>query len=418
MSTVLRTFRLVCSPKDVDTVEELLRAQGFEFRPEPFYSMARILEKEPFPLGESVAARFGRIYIQDRSSMLPPLMLAPEEGDVVLDMCAAPGSKTGLLARLVGRNGFVLASEPSSDRLALLRQNLRKVQAVNTATVHYESQKLPLPPSSWKAIQLDPPCSGWGTLNKNPKAMEVWKGEKTVPLVNLQRKLLTKAYELLAPGGRLIYSTCTTNVQENEEQTRFATEELGYELFDLPRPEGFTIADPLLPGMDGVLRVDGSGGGQGFYLCGLRKPGEEELQIPDSCNPPGKKVNLKKTEIPDSVDFSALPEGEIYEFKGKAMFLNKHALEILPKELRWQGFHIGKLNRDKFRPDPFARCLLPEKPDSSALVIENPQDITNLLAGQSLTAPPKGKGPVGLYYKDMLLGFNGKKGSRFIWTDK
>ncbi|WP_419778379.1 RsmB/NOP family class I SAM-dependent RNA methyltransferase [Maridesulfovibrio sp.] len=418
MTTDLRTFRLVCGPKDVETVEELLRAQGFEFRPEPFYSMARILEKEPFPLGESVAARFGRIYIQDRSSMLPPLMLAPDEGDVVLDMCSAPGSKTGLLARLVGRNGFVLASEPSSDRLALLRQNMRKVQAVNTATMHYESQKLPLPPSSWKTIQLDPPCSGWGTLNKNPKAMEVWKGEKTIPLVNLQRKLLAKAYDLLAPGGRLVYSTCTTNVQENEEQTRFAVEELGFEHFALPHPEGFTIAEPLLPNMDGVLRVDGSGGGQGFYLCGLRKPGDEESQLPDSCKPAGKKVNIKKTEFPDSVDLSALPEGEIYEFKGKAMFLNKHALEILPQELRWQGFHIGKLNRGKFKPDPFARCLLPEKPGSSALVIENPQEITNLLSGQSLSAPAKGKGPVGLYYKDMLLGFTGKKGTRYVWTDK
>ncbi|CCO23502.1 RsmB/NOP family class I SAM-dependent RNA methyltransferase [Maridesulfovibrio hydrothermalis] len=418
MKNNLRTFRLVCSGKDIDAVEELLRAQGFEFRPEPFYSMARILEKEPFPLGESIAAKFGRIYIQDRSSMLPPLLLSPEKGAIVLDMCAAPGSKTGLLSRLVGRDGFVLASEPSGDRLALLRQNLRKTQAVNSATVHYESQKLPLPPHSWKIIQLDPPCSGWGTLNKNPRAMDVWKGEKTIPLVKLQRKLLSKAYELLAPGGRLVYSTCTTNVQENEEQTRFAVEELGFELFTLDRPEGFTIADPLLPDMDGVLRVDGSGGGQGFYLCGLRKPGNEEPEYPEPRTPRGKKINLKKTEFPDAVDLSALPDGELYEFKGRAMFLNRHALNILPEGLRWQGFHLGKINRDKFRPDPFARCMLPPKPDKSALVIEKAQDLSNLLSGQSLTAPAKGKGPVGLYYKDMLLGLTGKKGSRFIWTEK
>ncbi|WP_027723392.1 RsmB/NOP family class I SAM-dependent RNA methyltransferase [Maridesulfovibrio zosterae] len=418
MANDLRTFRLVCADKDISSVEELLREQGFEFRPEPFYSMARILEKEPFPLGESIAARYGRIYIQDRSSMLPPLMLNPQAGEIVLDMCAAPGSKTGLLARLTGRDGFVLASEPSSDRLALLRQNLRKVQAVNTATVHYESQKLPLPLSSWKTIQLDPPCSGWGTLNKNPKAMDVWKGGKTIPLVNLQRLLLEKAYGLLAPGGKLVYSTCTTNIQENEEQTRYATEELGFELLHLPRPEGFTIADPLLPDMDGVLRVDGSGGGQGFYLCGLRKPGNQETELPETGTPNGRKITLQKIEFPEAVDFSLLPDGDIYEFKGKAMFLNRHALEKLPKGLRWQGFSIGKINRDKFRPDPFARCLLPSKPASSALVIEKAQDLSNLLSGQSLSAPAKGKGPVGLYYKDMLLGFCGKKGNRFIWTDK
>lgn len=413
-----RTFRLVCSENNTPAVEELLRAQGFEFSPEPFYSMARVLEKEPFPLGESIAARFGRIYIQDRSSMLPPLMLSPQRGNVVLDMCAAPGSKTGLLSRMVGKEGFVLASEPSSDRLSLLRQTLRKNQSVNTATVHYESQKLPLPPESWEIIQLDPPCSGWGTLNKNPKAMDLWKDEKTLPLVKLQRQLLRKAYKLLAPGGRLVYSTCTTNIQENEEQTRFAKDELGFEIYDLPRPEGFKIADPLLPDMGGVLRVDGSGGGQGFYMCGLRKPGEAETYVPGTCNPPGKKLNIKKTEIPAAVDLGALPDGDIYEFRDKAMFMNRHALEILPAELRWQGFSIGKLNRNRFRPDPYGRCMLPENPDSSALVIEKAEDLANLLSGQSLPGPAKGKGPVGLYYKDMLLGFTGKKGSRYIWTEK
>ncbi|WP_320171099.1 RsmB/NOP family class I SAM-dependent RNA methyltransferase [Maridesulfovibrio sp.] len=418
MKNNLRTFRLVCSDRDIPVVEELLRAQGFEFRPEQFYSQARILEKEPFPLGESVAARFGRIYIQDRSSMLPPLMLAPEEGDTVLDMCAAPGSKTGLLSRLAGRNGFVLACEASGDRLALLRQNMRKTQSVNTATAHYESQKLPLSPESWNIIQLDPPCSGWGTLNKNPKAMDLWKDEKTIPLVTLQRKLLTKAYELLAPGGRLVYSTCTTNVQENEEQTRFAIEELGYENFDLPRPAGFTIADPLLPGMEGVLRVDGSGGGQGFYLCGLKKPGKAETSISGDCNPPGRKIDLNKIEFPEAVDLDSLPEGELYEFRDKAVFMNRTALEILPGGLRWQGFPVGRINKNRFRPDPYARCLLPGKPSGTALVVEKAEELSNLLSGQSLNGPAAGKGPAGLYYKEMLLGFIGKKGSRYFWTDK
>ncbi|WP_031483102.1 RsmB/NOP family class I SAM-dependent RNA methyltransferase [Maridesulfovibrio frigidus] len=418
MTNNLRTFRLICSEKDVSAVEELLLSQGFEFKAEPFYSMARILTKEPFPLGDSLASRFGRIYIQDRSSMLPPIMLNPESGAKVLDMCASPGSKTGLLARLVGRDGFVLASEPSKDRLALLRQNLRRVQAINSATVSYESQKLPLPANGWEYILLDPPCSGWGTINKNPKAMDLWSGEKTVPLIALQRELLAKAYNLLTPGGKVVYSTCTTNVQENEEQTRFATEELGFELIKLPHPEGFTIADPLLPNMDGVLRVDGSGGGQGFYVCGLRKPGNAEPEYPETAPLPGQKLNLKKLDYPEAVDFSALPDGELYDFKGKAMFLNRHALTMLPPDIRWQGYPLGKISGKKFRPNPYAHVLLPKIPDASALVLEYAEDLAKLFSGQSLTAPAKGKGPVGLYFKQLLLGFTGKKGSRFIWTEK
>ncbi|MBI9110726.1 RsmB/NOP family class I SAM-dependent RNA methyltransferase [Maridesulfovibrio ferrireducens] len=418
MTNNLRTFRLVCSEKDIPAVEELLRSQGFEFSPEPFYSMARRLEKEPFPLGDSLASRFGRIYIQDRSSMLPPLMLNPPKGAKVLDMCASPGSKTGILARLVGRDGFVLASEPSKDRLALLRQNLRRVQAINSATVSYESQKIPLPSNGWEYILLDPPCSGWGTINKNPKAMDLWSGEKTLPLIALQRQLLAKAFDLLTPGGNVVYSTCTTNVQENEEQTRFAVEELGFELVKLPHPAGFTIAEPLLPNMDGVLRVDGSGGGQGFYVCGLRKPGNAEPEYPETAPLPGQKLNLKKQDYPEAIDFSALPDGELYDFKGKAMFLNRHALNMLPPNLRWQGYPLGKISGKKFRPNPFARTLLPETPAESALVLENAEDLAKLFSGQSLTAPAKGKGPVGLYFKQLLLGFTGKKGSRFIWTEK
>lgn len=93
MTTLLRTFRLVCDKEDVPVVESLLKEQGFDFEPEPFFGLARKLTKEPFPLGESIAARFGCIYIQDRSSMLPPLLLAPPVGASVLDMCSAPGVK-------------------------------------------------------------------------------------------------------------------------------------------------------------------------------------------------------------------------------------------------------------------------------------------------------------------------------------
>lgn len=418
MKNKLRTFRLVCSEDETASVEDMLHSQGFKFEPEPFYSMARVLTHEPFPLGDSLASRFGRIYIQDRSSMLPPLMLAPEKGAAAIDMCASPGSKTGLLAMLTGKDGFVLASEPSRDRLATLRQNLRRVQAVNSATVNYESQNLPLPSSGWKWILLDPPCSGWGTVDKNPKVMDLWGEGKTAPLVSLQKKLLEKAFDLLAPGGRVLYSTCTTNIEENEEQTRFATQELGFELLDLAHPEGFTIADPLLPGMDGVLRVDGSGGGQGFYLCSLKKPGNSEPETIETDTLPGKQLDLKNISAPDAVDFSALPEGELYDFNGKALFLHRHALENLPKEIRWQGFPVGKVVKNNFRPDPFAKVLLPCKPDKKSLVIENCDDLKKLLTGQSLPADSKGKAQVGLFYKNLRLGFISQKGSRYVWSEK
>jgi 16S rRNA (cytosine1407-C5)-methyltransferase len=202
---------LVCRREHDSLVENLLHAQGFAFEGEDFFPPARRLLEEPFPLGTSLASLFGYIYMQDRSSMRPPLALDPPPGASVLDMCASPGSKTGLLAQLVGEQGFVLANEPNPRRLATLRQNLVRLNLLQTGTCSFPGERLPMPPASWEYIQLDPPCSGWGTEKKHPKVRALWKDDKVRPLARLQRRLLEEAARLLAPCGRLVYSTCTTN---------------------------------------------------------------------------------------------------------------------------------------------------------------------------------------------------------------
>ena len=426
MANPLRSFRLSCPPGDDPLVEALLRAQGFEFEPEPFHPRTRALVHEPFALGGSLAAFFGLIYIQDPSSMLPPLALAPDPGSAVLDMCAAPGSKTGFLAQLVGPDGFVLGCEPSADRLATLRANLRRTGAANTATAKGESQSLPLPDNNWRAIQLDPPCSGWGTVDKNPKVMELWADEKTAPLIALQKTLLARAADLLAPGGRVLYSTCTTNVRENEEQVRWALETLGLELEPLSPPPGFTFDAPALPGMDGVLRVAEASRGQGFFLARFRKPGDP---APISAHPaqplslPGQPLNLKKMSGTRGLDLSGLPPGQAYDFGGKVFFLHRLALETLPPDLRWQGYLLGRLvGRDKdvkFRPQPACRLLMPPAggKDAEALDVDEPEVIERLITGQSLDFA-RGAGPVGLYFRGLRLAWLTRKGGRVLWSDK
>ncbi|MDD4952864.1 MAG: RsmB/NOP family class I SAM-dependent RNA methyltransferase, partial [Desulfovibrionaceae bacterium] len=270
-----RSFR-IARPGREAAVLGLLSAQGFESEAEPFLPLARRLVREPFALGSSLAARFGLIYIQDRSSMLPPLALDPGPGAAVLDMCAAPGGKTGLLACLVGPRGFVLGLEPSMDRLETLRRNLRRTGAANAATARARAERLDYGLGSWEFALLDPPCSGWGTADKNPRVLDLWTGDKIAPLADLQRVLLRRAADLLSPGGRLVYSTCTTNKAENEDQVIWAASELGLDLERLAAPPGFETSEPL--GLDGVLRVGrgpGVGGeagaGQGFFVARLKK---------------------------------------------------------------------------------------------------------------------------------------------------
>ncbi|XPV75914.1 MAG: RsmB/NOP family class I SAM-dependent RNA methyltransferase [Desulfovibrio sp.] len=424
-----RSFRLICNEKDIEALEDLLRSEGFEFETEPFHPLARVLTKEPFGLGASLAAAFGRIYIQDRSSMLPPVMLAPESGDLVLDMCASPGSKTGFLSQLVGNDGFVVGNEPAKDRLAVLRQNLRRLNLPQVHTTGYNGEDLDFPDGYWDLIQLDPPCSGWGTEDKNPNASQLWSGEKTEPLEKLQRELLEKASRLLRDGGRVLYSTCTTNVRENEEQVRWALDTLPFKQAPLPEPAGFTLAPSELDGVEGIVRVPPGDMGQGFFLACFEKVGGEEY-ISDSRNKnkrsfPGKRLKKEKLVCAAPICWDNLPDGELYEFSGQVYFLNGIALDVFPDHMRWQGLGLGKVSGKNFRPDPESRVLVPdfeiaEKtfPDNFLNVTEA-EELKVLLSGQGLSTPTsKGKGAVALYFKGLPLGWLGRKGKRLLWSGK
>jgi tRNA and rRNA cytosine-C5-methylases len=116
---------------------------------------------------------------------------------------------------------------------------------------------------------LTRPAPGWGTAEKHPQVLKLWQGDKLDSLTGLQRRLLRHAASLLRPGGRLVYSTCTTNVDENEAQVRFAEQELGLEREHLDPIPGFVWEE--LPGGEGTLRVDGARSqAQGFYVALFR----------------------------------------------------------------------------------------------------------------------------------------------------
>ena len=413
----MRSFRIVAPARHIPLVEDLLRTEGFAFEPEPFApAICRRLTAEPFALGESLAAFFGYVYIQDRSSMLPPLLLNPPEGAAVLDMCASPGSKTGLLAQLVGQGGFVLGNEPSRDRLETLRQNLRRMNLLQAATCTYNGERLPLAAGSWKCIQLDPPCSGWGTVDKNPQVMALWSPDKVEPLVRLQRELLRKAAELVAPGGRVLYSTCTTNVRENEEQAAWAEQELGLEIRPLEPPAGFAF-EPALGGLAGVLRVDQvASGAQGFFLACLEKPvsspDADEPEVSGDARLPGRELRPASLGLDDVFDWSLLPPGRVYNFGGKVFFLPEQALE-LPSGLRWQGYFLGKLAGKALRPQARLRAMLRE--DGEAMRLDDPAEVRALLSGRSLEGAGHGA-YAGLWCRGLPLGVLARKGRRLLWA--
>ncbi len=419
--TPSRTFRLNCRPHEAGLVESLLRAQGFVFENDPCYQLGRRLKSGPMALGNSLAHAFGYIYIQDRSSMLPPLLLDPPAGSVVLDMCASPGSKTSLLARLVGPEGLVVANEVSPSRLATLRANLRQQNLPNVVTTCYQGQDLPLEEGIWPSILVDAPCSGWGTVDKNPQVMKVWTPDKLAPLVQLQKDILTKAARLLAPGGTLIYSTCTTDPLENEEQVRWAVDTLGLTLEHLEPLPGFSVERDTIPELAHCLLVNGDrSGAQGFFVARLTKPGIPHEAPAGNARPCG----IKGTPVPMSLLTKKYPlqeeilqEGACCLFKDRVFFLHHKALERFTEKLRWQGLPLGSLRNERFRIDPRLHCLMPGHDILTGLNVSDIDILHKIIAGQSLPAPGKST-TGGLYWKGLPLGWLTIKGSRCLWSDR
>jgi 16S rRNA (cytosine1407-C5)-methyltransferase len=414
-----RTFRLNCRPREIARVESLLQAEGFVFEDDPCHPLARRLTSGPTGLGNSLAHRFGYIYIQDRSSMLPPLALDPPEGSCVLDLCASPGSKTSMLARMVGPRGLVLANEVNPSRLTTLRANLRLLNLPNVVTTCYQAQELPLAPASWDFILVDAPCSGWGTREKNPRVMQVWTPDKLAPLLRIQREILDRAAELLAPGGTLVYSTCTTNPQENQDQIRYATSRLGLVPAHLPRPEGFTVlrdGDPLLTD---TLLVDGEESqGQGFFVARLTKPEtRDKARDPERVALKGEPVAMDALTSTHPLRQQALAHGTCRVFRDKVFFLHEKIASHLTGELRWQGFALGSLRKNRFHVDPLLHCLMPDHGILGGMDVAEIDILHKMISGQSLPAPDTGTHG-GLYWQGLPLGWLKYKGKRCLWSDR
>ncbi len=409
-----RWFRMNCAPGDRTKVLDLLKAEGFEPSMVHPPTGAMQVKEEFIPLGNSLANYFGFIYVQDISSMLPAIFLNPSKGSTVLDLCASPGSKTGQLAHLTGQEGLVIANEPNSSRLATLRSNLRRLNLMNVITTGYPGEDFPGQGGLFDYILLDVPCSGWGTLNKNPEAARMWTIERLAPLVSLQKKLLENAAKLLTPGGKLVYSTCTTNEQENEEQILFAVEELGLKVIEQDNnyAENMICSD-FQQNMTGTFRVKGSSiGGQDFFMAALTSADTQEIV--------SARYFRKKT-VPTLVEYcnnmSEISWGRLWDFSGNIFFVPEKAWKYIEKGITAQGTHVGRQKKGNLILNPRMRMFLPEEKSEHSFTAQSHGQVENLIQGQSLSFDTKDK-LVQFYWNDLGLGWLKSRNNRLFWSDR
>lgn len=260
-----------------------LREAGFALHVVPWYPDAFWLppeQREALLASEWVQG--AQVYVQNLSSMVPPLVLAPQPGEQVLDLCAAPGGKTLQLAACLRGEGELVAVEAVRARFFHLRANLQRHGAGWVRTVQAEGEWL------WKrwqgrfdAVLLDAPCSSEGRFRaEDPATYRYWSLKKIADMVRKQKSLLYSALQCLKPGGRCVYCTCTLAPEENEGIIAHALKKFGEAVEVLPLPLEVEGMVPALGEWEGrafpeavrhARRVLPSAHQEAFFLCLLRK---------------------------------------------------------------------------------------------------------------------------------------------------
>jgi len=200
----------------------LVAPYGWQLTPVPWCEEGFWIERddeEALPLGSTAEHLSGLFYIQEASSMLPVAALFADGNtpDRVMDVAAAPGSKTTQIAARMNNQGAILANEFSASRVKVLHANICRCGISNVALTHFDGRVFGAAlPEAFDAILLDAPCSGEGVVRKDPDALKNWSVASNLEIAATQRELIDSAFHALRPGGTLVYSTCTLNRDENE----------------------------------------------------------------------------------------------------------------------------------------------------------------------------------------------------------
>lgn len=206
----------------IDAFHELAATLDWTLTPIPWCKEGFWIEVDESKraLGNSIEHMSGLFYIQEASSMMPPVALFNdlEQPDHVLDMAAAPGSKSTQLAASMRNRGTLISNELSASRVKILHHNLERCGVLNQAITHFDAKVFgEYCFEQFDAILLDAPCSGEGAIRKDEHAMANWSLSSTQEIAQLQKELIESAFYALKPGGSLVYSTCTLNDLENQD---------------------------------------------------------------------------------------------------------------------------------------------------------------------------------------------------------
>ena len=323
----------------------------------------------------------GVYYLQEASAMAPVQLLSPQKGELVCDLCAAPGGKSTQIAGRLMDEGLLLCNEINPKRSKILARNIERMGIANALVTNEHPEKLAQRFAGlFDKVLVDAPCSGEGMFRKEEAAVTDWSEETVEMCARRQLEILHSGARLLRSGGRLVYSTCTFAPQENEQvvaqflksHPEFAPEQVDAPWFTAGENGSFRLWPHKLLG-------------EGHFAAVLRKNGGNEASVA-SC--PGEKLPKLWLEFAKSMDIT-LPEGKAVLF-GQSLYWAPQQLPDLRgiKVLR-PGLELGEVKKDRFEPAHALALWL-----SGCAVTENvawdSKEIAAYMAGDVLPSQKKG----------------------------
>lgn len=238
----------------------------------------------------------GMYYVQEASSMFLDRVLRQYAADgplMALDLCAAPGGKSTVARAALPEGSLLVCNEPIRGRAQVLAENMMKYGHPDVIVTNNYPREFKDSGLVFDLIIADVPCSGEGMFRKDPAAIGEWSLQNVEKCWRLQREIIADVWPCLSPGGLLVYSTCTFNTKENEENVRHISEELGAEVLGVDTDGDMRVSGSLLDGFHKpVYRfIPGITRGEGLFMAVLRK---QEDGIYNKVKPKGKKEHKER----------------------------------------------------------------------------------------------------------------------------
>jgi len=361
----------------------------------------------------------GCYYVQEASSMFVGQVLKQYVDDdvKVLDLCAAPGGKSTLISDCISKDSLLVSNEVIRSRANILAENMAKWGKANVVVTNNDPSRFSKLEGYFDIIVVDAPCSGEGMFRKDRDAMNEWSVENVKLCKERQQRILADVWPALKPGGLLVYSTCTYNLEENEENVRWIKEELGAENLVVNIEPEWGICPSFADDVTAYRFFPHKVRGEGFFLSVLKKNVDEDIKpayIKRGKNGKPDKVTLEskyKNYILDKAEFTFYPLRDNWcafpEVLANDLTMLQSVLNIVSA-----GIDMGTLKGKDFIPDQglaISQCLNRE--------IFHTCDIDwktaiNYLRKEPLALEDQPKGIILLTYRNIPLGFVKNIGNR------